>query len=197
VLAVIAVALPVGSHSGYRADVTVTPAGPGEATLLVRLDPPTIADDVAWFNVTSWQGGSLAGGDGLRLTAMTRVSPGVYRSDGPVPVAGDYKTVLRLATSTAQQAVPVYLPEDKAIPAEGVAADPRFERAFVPDVKILQREQVGGSPALKHTAYAILGVLALLWIATLSLGLQRLDRAGAGPLEALRVQLPRRERTFA
>jgi hypothetical protein len=191
-LGVIALALPVGSHSGYRADVTVTAAGPHEATLLVRLDPPSIAQDVAWFNVTSWQGGDLVSGNGLRLTPMDEVSPGLYRSRGAVPVAGDYKTVLRLATSRTQQAVPIYLPEDKAIPVAGVAADPHFVRAFIPDVKLLQREQVGGSPGLKHTAYGILGVLALLWIATLSFGLQRLDRSADRNLQPLRLQLHRR-----
>ncbi|HUR15250.1 MAG TPA: hypothetical protein VM097_12245 [Mycobacteriales bacterium] len=197
VLAVIAVALPVGSHRGYRADVTLTAAGPHEAMVLVKLDPPSIAKDVAWFNVTAWQGGVDSGG--LRLTVMDEVSPGVYRSHGPVPVDGDYKTVLRLGTAAAQQAVPIYLPEDKAIPAEGVAADPHFVREFVPDVEILQREQVGGSDALKHTAYGVLAFLALLWIATLALGLQRLGRAAVRSLEPLRVLLPRRtpEESFA
>jgi hypothetical protein len=194
-LAVIGVALPVGSHSGYRADVTVTAAGPHEATLLVRLDPPSIAKDVAWFNVTSWQGGDLVGGTGLRLTTLDEVSPGVYRTHGAVPVDGDYKSVLRIATSGSQQAVPIYLPEDKGIPAAGVPADPHFVRAFVPDVKILQREQVGGSDALKHTAYGVLGVLALLWIGTLAYGLRRLDRAAAQPLPPL--MLRRTERVFA
>jgi hypothetical protein len=198
VLAVIAIALPVGSNSGYRADVTVTAAGPHEANLLVKLDPPSIADDVAWFNVTSWQGGDLVEGDGLRLVLMDEVSPGVYKSHGPVPVDGEYKTVLRLATSRAQQAVPIYLPEDKGIPAAGVPADPHFVREFVPDVKILQREQVGGSPALKHTAYGVLAVLALLWIATLTFGLQRLGRAATTSLPVLRLHLPRRtEESFA
>jgi hypothetical protein len=195
VLAVIGVALPVGSHTGYRADVTVTAAGPHEATLLVRLEPPTIAKDVAWFNVTSWQGGDLVGGTGLRLTTLDEVSPGVYRTHGAVPVSGDYKTILRIATSGSQQALPAYLPEDPAIPAAGVPASPHFVRDFVPDVKILQREQVGGSDALKHTAYGILGVLALLWIATLALGLRRLDRAAGRRLPPL--MLRRTEGVFA
>jgi len=195
---VIAVALPVGSHSGYQADITVTPAGPGEATLVVKLDPPTVADDVAWFNVTSWQGGYGGTNDGLRLTMLERVGPGVYRTEGPVPVAGDYKTVLRLGTATSQQAVPVYLPEDLGIPAEGVPADPHVVREFVPDVQILQREQVGGSDTLKHTAYGVLAVLALMWISTLALGLQRLGHSAASPQQALRLQLPRRtEKVFA
>jgi len=199
-LGVLAVALPIGTHQGYRADVTVTAAGPHEASLTVRLDPPSIAKDVAWFNVTSWQGGDLVAGHGLRLTPMDEVSPGVYRSRGAVPVAGDYKTLLRLGTATAQQALPVYLPEDRAIPAAGVAADPHFVRSFVPDQKILQREQVGGSQTLKHVAYAVLGMLALVWIGTLTLGLQRLDRSA---VEAVRpLVLPphwvrRPERSFA
>jgi hypothetical protein len=180
-LGVVAIALPIQEHSAYSADVTVTAAGPHEATLLVRLDPASAADDVAWFNVTSWQGGDLLSGHGLRITPMRKVSDGVWRTAGPVPVDGDYKTVLRLATGTAQQAVPVYLPEDKAIPAAGVAASPHFQRSFVQDQKILQREAVGGSPALKHTAYAILGVLALLWIASLSFGLRRLDMSAVTP----------------
>jgi hypothetical protein len=199
-LGVVALALPIGTHSSYRADVTVTPAGAHEAVLTVRLEPASAATDLAWFNVTSWQGGDLVGGHGLRLTTLDEVSPGVYRTHGPVPVAGDYKTVLRLATATTQQAVPVYLPEDKAIPAAGVPASPHFVRAFVPDQKILQREQVGGSPTLKHVAYAILGVLALMWIGTLTLGLQRLNRSAVEPVRPL-VLPPhwtrRTERSFA
>jgi hypothetical protein len=198
-VAVIGVALPISSHHG-QADVTVTATGPHEASLLVKLDPPSLANDVAWFNVTSWQGGDLVAGNGLRITEMDKVGPGTYRSHGPVPVDGDYKTVLRLAHATAQEAVPIYLPEDKAIPAVGVAADPHFVRAFVPDHVILQREQVGGSPALKHSAYAILGFLTLLWIATLSLGLQRLDRSAVRHLRPLVLPphpFRRTERSFA
>lgn len=181
-LGVVAVALPISAHTDYRADVTVTAAGPHTAELLVRLDPPSMADDVAWFNVTSWQGGSLVGGTGLQITALTKVGEGLYRTQRPVPVDGDYKSVLRLATSTSQQALPVYLPEDEAIPAEGVAASPHFVRSFVQDKVLLQREAVGGSATLKNVAYAVLGLLALLWIATLSMGLGRLHRSPALPL---------------
>ncbi len=189
VLGVIAFALPIGTDPSYRADVTVTAAGNGEGDLLVTLRPATMADDVAWFNVTSWQGGDLLDGRGLQLTAMERVSAGVYRTQRPVPVSGDYKTVLRVATSTAQQALPIYLPADPAIPAALIPASPRFTRAFVQDQVLLQREAVGGSEALKNVAYAILGVLALLWIATLSFGLRRLSRSAAAPLPPLTLGL--------
>jgi hypothetical protein len=106
-------------------------------------------------------------------------------------VTGEWKTLIRLATTTTSQAVPVYLPEDPAIPAEGVPALARFERAFVPDVTILQREQVGGSDTTKQVAYAVLGLLALLWVVTLALGLQRLDRAAAGTQRPLDLTLRR------
>ncbi len=191
-LAVIGVALPFASTGARYADVTVTPAASGTANLEVRLEPASLADDVAWFNVTSWQGGSFLTPKGLQLTALQRVGAGVYRTQRPVPVAGDYKSVLRLATSRTQQAVPVYLPEDKAIPAELVPASPTFRRQFVQDQTILQREAVGGSTTVKHLAYAVLGVLALLWIGTLSLGLRRLDRSAQQHLAPLRVALSRR-----
>jgi hypothetical protein len=179
-LGVVAVALPIQQHSGWQADVTVTKAGPHEANLTIRLDPPSAADHSAWFNVTSWQGGDLVSGHGLRITAL-RHTGDVWKTVGPVPVDGDYKSVLRLATGTSQQAVPIYLPEDKAIPAKLVPASPHFTRSFVQDQKILQREAIGGSPGLKHAAYAVLGVLALLWVASLSMGLRRLDRAAVTP----------------
>ncbi len=197
-LTVIAVALPIGTNSGYSADVVTTAAGADTANLRVTLHPASMADDVAWFNVTSWQGSrQLIGGTGLQITQFHREAPGVYTTVHPVPVGGDYKSVLRLATARTQQAIPVYLPEDKGIPAAGVPASPTFTRQFVPDQQILQREAVGGSPLLKHIAYGVLGVLALLWIATLSIGLRRLDRSATRTMTPLTLGFRLPERTFA
>ena len=55
-------------------------------------------------------------------------------------------------------------------------ADKQFTRTFVADKKVLQREAVGGSPALQLAAYIALGVIALIWIAAVAYGLRRLDR---------------------
>lgn len=178
-LAVIAVTLPIGNHPSYSATVDVEHAAPGTANLTVRLSPPSLAEEAAWFNVTSWQGGQrlIPGSTGFALTPLEKVSDGVYRTTRPVPIAGDWKTLLRVATAGSLDALPIYLPEDKAIPAAGVPATPQFTRSFVPDVKILQREQLGGSPTLKRIAYAVLGLLALLWIGSVAWALQRLDRS--------------------
>jgi hypothetical protein len=190
---VIAVVLPLGTHDGYRAAVDVQAVGDGTANLTVRVTPASAAEGAAWFNVTSWQGGqqTVPATNGFAITPLEKVSEGVYRTTRPVPVVGEWKTLIRLTSSTTSEAVPVYLPEDQAIPAEGVPALAHFERDFVPDVTILQREQVGGSQTAKHVAYGVLAFLAMLWLATLSLGLQRLDRAATGALRPLVLSIRR------
>jgi hypothetical protein len=189
-LAVIAIAMPISAHNDYKATVTLTNASPSPHRMVnatVKLDPPQAADNATWFNLTSWQGGTgTYNGQitGQWVVPMRAVpgSPGVYRSATPVPVYGKWKTLLRLATVGSLQAVPIYMPADPAIPAKGVQALPTFTRSFVADKKVLQREAVGGPVVLERIAYALLGVIALIWIATMSFGLRRLD------------QLPRRSR---
>jgi hypothetical protein len=72
------------------------------------------------------------------------------------------------------------MPADPAIPAKAVKASPSFTRSFVADKKVLQREAVGGSVTLERIAYALLGLIALIWIAAVSFGLRRLDRVPRG-----------------
>jgi hypothetical protein len=84
--------------------------------ITVTLDPPTLANDPLWLNVTAWQGGGSVVSD-LRPTGE-----GTYRS-GSVPISGDWKSLIRLHTGDSIVAVPVYLPEDHAIPAESVPAE--------------------------------------------------------------------------
>ena len=182
--AVIAIAMPMSSHNDYRATVTLTDASPAPQRMVnatVKLDPPQAADNATWFNLTSWQGGTgTYNGQvvGQWVVPMKAVagSPGVYRSTKPVPVYGKWKTLLRLATVGSLQAVPIYMPADPAIPAKGVQATPTFTRSFVADKKVLQREAVGGPVNLERAAYAMLGLLALIWIASVAFGLRRLDQ---------------------
>jgi hypothetical protein len=186
---VLALVLPMNQHSDYTAAVDVQARGDGTADLTIRLDPPTMVDDAAWFNVTSWQGGQrlVPSANGLAITPLVRVAEGVYRTSRPVPVAGEWKSLLRLTTTRSSDALPIYLPADKGIPAAEVPASPHFERAFVADRTILQREQTGGSPLLKNLAYGGLSLLAVLWVLTLSLGLGRLGRTAQHPLPPLRI----------
>jgi hypothetical protein len=183
-LAVVAIAMPMSAHTGYKARVTLTDASPApqrSVIATVKLDPPEAADKATWFNLTSWQGGSgtyngqITGQWVVPLKAVAG-SPGTYRSTTPVPVYGQWKTLIRLGTVGSLQAVPIYMPDDPAIPAKGVKALPTFTRSFVADKKVLQREATGGSVALERAAYIALGLIGLIWIAAVSFGLRRLDR---------------------
>ena len=117
-------------------------------------------------------------------------APGVYRTVEPVPVDGTWKTILRLHRDDEVLGLPVFLPEDPAIPAKEVPATSGLERAFVLDKKNLQREQKQGVAGLVTTAsYAAVGLITLMLFAVLFWGLRRVrmrlgrDEGGAPPPE--------------
>jgi hypothetical protein len=75
-----------------------------------------------------------------------------------------------------------------------VPAKASFTRPFVRDKKLLQREATGGTTWLALPAYALLGVIAAIWLVAMGLGLRRLETAADGlPGEPLE-RLPRRFR---
>ena len=76
-----------------------------------------------------------------------------------------------------------------------MAAQPHFQRAFVSDHKILQRERkAGASRVLTIAAYSVVLGLALSILAALAAGLHRLAvSGGAAPwLSGRARRLPRR-----
>jgi hypothetical protein len=83
---------------------------------------------------------------------------------------------VRLHTGNAILAMPVYLPEDWAIPVREVPAEPRFERAFQLDSEVLRREETGGAAWLSGAAYGILAVVALAWLAAILAAVTRFSR---------------------
>src|SRR3954451_4335514 len=63
-------------------------AGPGRwVTADVKLNPRNAASDAKWVSITAWQGG------GLVVDRLHKVSEGVYRSNKPFPVNGDWKAL--------------------------------------------------------------------------------------------------------
>lgn len=179
----VAVPLPTSAPSHLTADVTLRPvaAGPGQyVRLSLRTNPSTAPQHAEWFDVTAWQG-ERAGRGGLIIAPLHREPDGSYASDTPVPVFGTWKTLVRLHRGNQLSSLPIYLPADTAIPAPAVEATPTMTRAFVRDKKVLQREAIGGSPALQRAAYAVLGVLAAVWIASLAWGLRRLEAGRRRP----------------
>jgi hypothetical protein len=179
VTAIVAFSLYKPAESGVSAQVALTPAPADGGRMVnadVRLRPPGAADDADWLTATAWQGG------GLVVDRLKRVGEGHYRTTEPIPVYGNWKSLIRLHDGNSLTAVPIYLPEDKAIPADGVPARDHFTRTFVADHKLLQREQKTSAGWLAAVAYAIVVAIALALLALLAWGLHRLASArGADP----------------
>jgi hypothetical protein len=177
VAVIVAYALYKPADEGVRATVALTDVRQGPDRTVdasVALTPPDAADDAEWFDVTAWQGG------GLVVSKLERVGPGRYRTAEPVPVHGNWKALIRLHNGNSLTAVPVYLPEDEAIPVKGVPAAARFGRSFIADHEILQREQKSAAPVLTVIAYGVVIAIALSLLALLAWALHRLS---AGPAQ--------------
>jgi hypothetical protein len=191
--AVCANGLWVSEPENMGASVRLEKSGSGEdleAIVTARMRPPDIADDPAWFEALAWQGG------GMELSRMQQVGPGTYRSAEPVPITGDWKAILRLQDDRTIAAVPIYAPADSAIPVEEIPAKQHFQREFVPDKEILQRELKEGVPGFLWPA-ASLAVLAfaLAFAALLSWGTARVARADEHPPDGrARERRPERPR---
>src|SRR4051794_31403778 len=102
------------SAGGQTAQIALHNAPPGTGsgrwvTAEVKLDPRTTASDAKWVTITAWQGG------GLIVDRLHKVGQGLYRSNKPFPVNGDWKALLRIHRSDQLLGAPIYLPNDPAI----------------------------------------------------------------------------------
>jgi hypothetical protein len=167
--------LRTDTPEGVRAAVTLTevPSSDGrQAHATVRLEPRQAADDAKWLTALAWQGGK---GTRLHLDHLERTGPGTYRTTEPVPIDGSWKSEIRLQTGNSLLAAPVYLPADPAIPVGGVPAKPSFDRAFVSDHELLQREKKDDVPGyLAPLGYGVVGLIVLTLIGALGWALARL-----------------------
>jgi hypothetical protein len=188
-----------------RAHITLAetrPAPEREATVTARIEPARAADHANWLYVLAWQGHAPRVVDRLE-----RVGPGLYRTNGPIPLGGSWKVGLRLDKGYARGAVPVRLPPDGALrgarrpfPAAlasraefsramrraagaELPAPESFTRPFVDDSLIVLRETKGDVPGW---VWAIgIGLTALIWgafVMALALGLARMARRGRSPI---------------
>jgi len=151
-----------------------TQSTPRMGDISVRLDPANSLDDPSWVTITSWQGG------GLVVDKLTQTGPGAYRTTQPIPLYGDWKTLLRIHDGRTLTAVPIYLPADSAIPAPAIKADDGMTRQAIPEIKILQRERKDGGMVLWTIANLVVLACTLVLISAMSWGVARYSRrAGA------------------
>ncbi|MGY1730006.1 hypothetical protein ACI798_00685 [Geodermatophilus sp. SYSU D01045] len=151
-------------------DVTTDPR---TADVTVRLDPADALDDPAWVQITAWQG------QGLVVTDLERTGPGEYRTTEPVPVHDDWKTMLRIHDGRVLTAVPIYLPEDPAIPADEIAATDGVTRAAIPEIELLQRELEDSGGGLWTAANLVALACTIAIVAAISWGVGRYSRRGS------------------
>jgi hypothetical protein len=169
-----------------RATITLTdlpsPAGQRLVSADVQLTPSNmVSDHPDWLTILSWQG-RMENDRGLVIDHLDRVGPGHYRSTLPVPVWGSWKTLLRVQDGYTMTAVPIYEPADDAIPAPEVPALASFDRPFVHEITILQRERDQNAPAWLFTAGSVVVLIfTLLVISALTWGAGRINNAVTEP----------------
>ena len=145
-------------------DVTLDRQDDGRlATVTVDLDRPEAADGANWFEAFSWQGG------GAVQARMQPAGDGRFTSERPVPVAGDWKTIVRLHRGTILAGLPVYLPADPEIGAPAIPAG-NGHRSFVPDTDLLLREAKSGPPTTRLVVYTVITAASAssLWLLALA-----------------------------
>jgi len=162
--------------SGATTTVALTEAGGAngrEVLADVRLSEG-VADDPAWVQITAWQGG------GLVVDKLERTGPGTYRSTKPVPVYGDWKTLVRVHDGRTLTASPIFLPADAALNAPEVPAQAQSTRELVPEITLLQRERKLDVPGwLWGASSLVVLVCSVALVASLAWGVGRLSRRTA------------------
>lgn len=174
----------VPSKNNAAITLTDLPSAPGQRMVSadVQLLPADmVSDHPDWLTILSWQG-RMNNDRGLIIDRLAKVGPGHYRSTQPVPVWGDWKTLLRVQDGRTMTAVPIWEPADSAIPAPEVPALAASTRPFVLEVTILQRERDQSAPAWLFTAGGIVVLfLTLMVIGGLTWGAGRLGYAITEP----------------
>ena len=177
---VVAGAVANGLHAtvpkGAEAEFSLTEVGTEtdpQVTAQVTTTPGLIDEHPTWVQITAWQGG----GPGVVTDRLRRTGDNTWESTQPVPVGGNWKTLLRVQDGRMLTGVPIFLPEDPALDAAEVPADAEFTRSFIPEIDILQRERSTDHPAWLWTAANIVVLLcSIAMIAGIGVATSRVAR---------------------
>jgi hypothetical protein len=171
------------------ASITTTQVGTDaepEIMAKVSVQPADLIDDhPTWVQLTAWQGGT-DDKKGVVTHRMKRTGENTWESTQPVPIGGNWKTLLRVQDGRMLTAVPIYMPADAPLNVKEVQAEPKFTRDFVPEIKILQRERKFDAPTWMWGVANMLVLLCSLAILTgISVAVARVSRRieehGAAP----------------
>jgi hypothetical protein len=176
----------VPSQDSATVKLTDLPSPPGQrmASADVQLNPPNMAGEQPdWVTILAWQG-KMQNHRGLVIDRLRKVGPGHYVSTEPIPVWGDWKTLLRVHDGRDLAAVPIWAPADAAIPVPEIPVLNNGTRNFAFEVSILQRERDPGVPAWLFTAGGLVVLLfTLSVISALTWGAGRINDSENAPNE--------------
>ena len=143
----------------------------------VSVQPADLIDDnPTWVQLTAWQGGT-DDTKGVVTHRLKRTSENTWESTQPVPVGGNWKTLLRVQDGRMLAGVPIFMPADAPLDVKEVPVEPQFTRDFVPEIEILQREREFDSPAwMWAVANMIVLVCSLAILAGISVAVARVSR---------------------
>jgi hypothetical protein len=187
--AVLAFCLPTHPPAGARATIALGRVVDGRVSATVFIRPASAVSAPDYVQQLSWQGHTKS------VQGMLRpVGPGVYRTVRPLPVAGSWKSMIRMQQGRARGDVPLYMPADPAIPAASIPARAHVTRPLVSDTTLMQRERKRDVPGWLWSAGTtiVLGSIAVL-LSIIGWGLYRVARRAGRvdpprgrPLRALR-----------
>ncbi|MGH3459546.1 hypothetical protein [Aeromicrobium sp.] len=169
------------------ATITTTQVGTdAQPEIMAKVSVPAdlIDDNPTWVQLTAWQGGS-DDKKGIVTHQLQRTGDNTWESTQPVPVGGNWKTLLRVQDGRMLAGVPIFMPADAPLDAEEVPAEPQFTRDFVPEIEILQREREFDAPAwMWGVANLIVLLCSIAILAGISVAVGRVSRSisahGAG-----------------
>lgn len=151
--------VPKDGSAQFELTQVGTTASPA-VTAEVTISDGVIDDDPTWVQITAWQGG----GEGVVTDNLRRTGVNTYESTKPMPVGGNWKTLLRVQDGRTLAAVPIFLPADAPLKAKELPAEASFTRDFVPEIDILQRERTDDHPAWIWAAANMVVLLCSLGI---------------------------------
>ena len=159
-----------------------SPAGQRLVSADVQINPSDlVSDHPDWLTILSWQG-KMQNDRGLQIDRLKKVGPGHYVSTQPIPVWGEWKTLLRVQDGRTLTAVPIWAPADAAIPVPEIPAQAISTRPFVLEVSILQRERDPGVPAWLFNAGGVVVLFFTLSVITgLTWGAGRINARDTAP----------------
>jgi hypothetical protein len=175
IAAVIGNGLVANVPADDKVTLTLGPVQDGRAVVRAHLDDAVRSP--SWIQITAWQGDVP---HGLEVTPMVQKgSDRDWESWGPVPVTGQWKTLLRLHDGRTLAALPVYMAADPGIGAKELPAADGV-RTLIAENRLLQRERKLDVPGwLWGAACTVVLICTLVLVGALAWGVGRVSRARA------------------